>query len=282
MRADITSAAQIVCAPTNARTPAFGKTRDVGTPEIESAIVTLCQGPNEAAFVSIHEGLAQSQPLVALAHKNHMLLDAPKVDFSQPKALDSVDKAAMGACKKSWPGLGRALLTSAETMPKERAADALGRCLDVIAMARDADLVGDALDSLLANSDLQLVVVHCSAIAEQAPKDVAATFAASVLTLKGMFPPNLDDVFKRDIAETTVFNFGPARDPAQTLPCQSATELSKGMGDLPEAKADQRKLLDGWKQWKEQPPPDTSKYREAYELSLRTLDKLAERATRDR
>jgi hypothetical protein len=218
-----------------------------------------------------------------------MMIDAARVDLGGMRsgaggtrtAEEALTKAAAVRCGPSWPGLDRAMLASAVALSKaERPAEALDRCVDVIALVRDEDLTGDMTDVLLANSQLQRAVATCGPILEAAPKEISAKAAVSLAALRSTFPKSLDDARRRDRAEMVLFAFGKGGDPAHAYPCERATAFAagEGPGGKPTTRGDRLDLEKAWRTAHAESEASDPKFEEAFTLSLTLLDRLIARA----
>ena len=292
LRADLASSAGIVCAAPVARPPHAARTREVQPADVEAAIAKLCDA--ESAHVEtpaeplavLHEALVQERAITGQLRRSRLLIDAPRVDLGAIKpnaeglrtAEEALTRASASHCGPSWPGLDRVILASAVALAKSsHGPEALERCADVVALARDEDLTGDLTDLLLANSQLQRAVKTCTPIVDAAPKEATAKLATSLAMLRSTFPATLEDALRRDFAEMMLFAFGKGRDSSSAFACERANALAS-MGDAKPLTRGERIELEGaWKTARTQPVPDP-KYGEAYTLTLRLLDQFVEHA----
>lgn len=283
-----------MCAAPLARPPHVAKTRDVAPAEVEAALVTLCE--EEAAHLEatpeplavLHEALAQDRAVTGNFRRSSLLIDAARIDLGAVqaggKAVQSAEEAlakrsAGWHCTPSWPGLDRFLLEAARAQNKSgQSAQALERCADVVALARDEHLTGDMTDMLLANSHIQRAVESCRPLLDAAPKEAAAKLAASLTVLRATFPSSLDDVLARDRAEMMLFSFGRGRDPSRPFSCERANALAKANEGPPLTRGDRVGMDRAWREVRAQNLAPSASYNEAYTLTLRVLDQLIERA----
>jgi len=290
LRAELASSAEVVCAAPVARPPHAPRTREVVAADIESSIAKLCEAesahqeaPAEPLAV-LHEALLQERAVTGAVRRSRLMIDAPRIDLDaiQPNregmrtAEEALTKGASIRCGPSWPGLDRVLLASAVALSKAgHASEALDRCTDVVALARDADLTGDMTDLLLANSQLQRAVTTCRPIVDAAPKEASARLAASLAMLRSTFPATLDEVIRRDHAEMMLVAFGAGRDPSRPFACERANALASAQGGKPLTRGERLDLESAWKtaRMEKGAEPDP-KYGEAYGLTLRLLDQL--------
>ena len=294
LRADLVRSGEVVCAPPAARAPHAARAREVQPADIENAIAKLCDAelahlemPTEPLEV-VHEALLQERAVAGYVRRSRMMIDAARVDVGAMKpsaggmrtAEEALTKAASMRCGPSWPGLDRAMLAAAVARNKaEHPAEALDRCVDVVALVRDEDLTGDMTDVLLANSQLQRAVATCGPILEAAPKDVATKAVASLAALRSTFPKSLDDARRRDHAEMVLFAFGKGGDPAYAYPCERATAFAagEGPGGKPTTRGDRLDLEKAWQSAHAESQTTDPKFEEAFTLSLTLLDRLIAR-----
>lgn len=296
LRADLVSSAEIVCAAPVARPPHGPRTREVPPAEVESAIAKLCEAeaghqatPAEPLAV-LHEALVQERAITGDLRRSRMMIDAPRVDLGAIRpdgeamrtAEEALTKTAALRCGPSWPGLDRILLASVVALDKAgHAPEALERCADVVALARDEDLTGDMTDLLLANSQLQRAITTCMPVVGAAPPEAAAKLATSLATLRTTFPATLDDVIRRDRAEMMLFAFGKGGDPSKPFACERANALASAEGSgKPLTRGDRLDLEGAWKSARTQSVAPDPKYEEAYTVTLRLLDQLIDQARR--
>lgn len=295
LRADLATSAESVCAGPPVRAVHAVRTREVQAAEIEAATKQLCEAELAHAatpaepLAAIHEALLQDRAVVGQLRRSRMMIDAARIDLGSIRptsdgmrtAEEALTKAAAQRCGVTWPGLDRSMLAAAATANKaDRAAEALDRCADVVALARDEVLTGDMTDVLLANGQLQRAVQSCTPLVESAPKEAAAKLATSLGTLRATFPKTLDDVRRRDRAEMILFAFGKGAEPSQVYPCERARELAagEGPGGRPVTRGDRVDLEKSWKAAKADTDAPDPKYEEAYTLSVALLDRLIARA----
>ncbi len=290
LRADLVSSGELVCAPPAARAPHAARTREVEPAEIEAAIAKLCEAelahletPAELLGI-VHEALLQERAVAGYLRRSRMMVDAARVDLGAMKPgaggtwtpEEALTKAAAVRCGPSWPGLDRAMLASAVALGKaDHPAEALDRCVDVVALVRDEDLTGDMTDVLLANSQLQRAVATCGPILEAAPKELAAKALASLATMRSTFPKSLDDARRRDRAEMVLFAFGKGGEPAHAYPCERATAFAagEGPGGKPTTRGDRLDLEKAWRTAHAESETSDLKFDEAFTLSLTLLDR---------
>lgn len=292
LRAELASSAEIMCGAPPVR-PAHGpRTREVQPPEVESAIAKLCEAeaankpPPAEPLVVLHEALVQDRAITGQLRRSRLLIDTPRVDFSAIRpngeglrtAEEALTKSAAARCGPTWPGLDRVMLASASAFAKDgHAAEALERCADVVALARDEDLTGDMTDVLLANSQIQRAIPVCTRLVDAAPKEVATRLAASLEALRATFPASLDDVSRRDFAEMMLFAFGKGRDASKPLACERANAFASVQDGKPLTRGERIELDRAW-QSARVPPASDPKYGEAYSLTVRLLEQLIEHA----
>jgi len=295
LRADLASSAELVCAPPASRPPHAPTAREVQPVEIEAAIAKLCEAelahvafPAEP-FAVVHEALLQERAVLGYVRRSRMMIDAARVDLGAIRpttsgmrtAEEALTRAAAMRCGPSWPGLDRAMLASAVALGKaEHVSEALERCVDVVALARDEDLTGDMTDVLLANSQLQRAVTTCGPLIVAAPKEEAAKVVTSLTSLRSTFPKSLDDARRRDRAEMVLFAFGKGGDPARPFACERATAFAagEGPGGKPLTRGDRLDLEKAWQTAHAERDVPDPKFEEAYTLSLTLLDRMIERA----
>ncbi len=297
LRADLASSEAIVCAPPAARAPHAVSTRArvVAPAELEAAIAKLCEAelahaeaPAESLAL-VHEGLLQDRAVLGNVRRSRMMIDAARVDLGAVKpsadgmrtAEEALTKAAATRCGPTWPGLDRVMLASAVALSKsERVAEALDRCVDVVALVRDEDLTGDMTDVLLANSQLQRAVATCGPILEAAPKEVAGKAVTALAAVRSTFPTSLDGARRRDRAEMVLFAFGKGGDPARAYACERATAFAagEGPGGKPATRADRLDLEKAWSAAHAEHDAPDPKFEEAFTLSVTLLDRLIARA----
>ena len=261
IRDGLVKEAAIVCAPPAAR-PAHGaKVREVSAADLDAALVALCEAHKPDAKIAaaaagvLHEALLSERAEVGAARRTNILVPATRAP-----------------CDPTFAQVDQEILRAAHLAEYEHhIGEALDRCADVIALARDEDLAGNITDLILANSQIQNAVRTCMPMVEHAPKEAALRFHTSLVVLRGSFPTALDEATSRDHAEVLLARFGAAV-PDAPLGCARATKLASGGNAPPETPA---KVLATWRSSQEKASPDDlAKYLEAYTLTLGTLDRL--------
>ncbi len=292
LRDDLAASAAVVCAPPPQRPPHASKARDMSSQEVEAVLSKLCEAKetpeaiSPADVASVHEALVQDLALVGQLRRSRLLVDTPPVDLdttgeTPPTATQREKLTATRACSPAFIGLERILLLSAAAKNHVGHVDgALARCADTIALARDQVLAGGLTDMLFANSQIQLAFDRCLPFVDAASHDQAAPFAVSLSTLRSTFPATINDVFRRDRAEMTLFLFGKARDVSHPYACERANTLAAVNDEQPLTRTDRVSALEAWRAAKGSSGPPDPRYFEAYGLTLQVLDKLIDHARR--
>lgn len=252
--------AAVVCAPAPTRPPHGTPTREVPESEAQAALVKLCDNPTDAtAPLVVHDALLGQRAVIGQLRRNVL--------------EESVTSVATVKCTAASPGLDAHLLDAAiRARSAGDLAQAFDRCADVVALARDEDLTGNLTALFLANGHLQHAVRTCLPFVDDAKPAEAAAFAKALGILRASFPKNLDEVYRRDRAETSLATFGRARAAGRSLGCGHADALAASF----EQKAPPPgELVARWHAAEgAAPEPPNAKYVEAYTLTLGALDRL--------
>ncbi len=221
--------------------------------------------------------LTDARPTVAELRRNQMLVSSPTFDLAHAD-LDAA-KAAVAAeperpCDPSTPWLETVMLAAArQASSSHDDARAMALCADVAAMEGDRFLVGNLTDALLGVSGLERLEVACRPLAEAAPDAAVEPLRAAMAIVRKRVPASLDDVMRRDVDEVFVLTMGPLRDDALTPSCDRAKRLLE-RGARPSTAAEERALVDGYRNWKRAPPPERERYDAQYGRALAILDRF--------
>lgn len=243
--------------------------------ESDSCRAAVAEVAKELSLV--RDRLIDPRPTVALLRRNEMLVTSATFDFDKDgpsAARAAVKAAATRPCDPSTPWIETLLLAAARhaTDAHDDAA-AMTLCADLAALERDRFLVGNMTDALLGVAALTRIESVCRPMAEQAPDAAVAALRDAMSVIRKSAPPNLDEVIQRDLDEVFLLTLGPLRDASIAPSCDRARHLLERAPRTSSA-AEEAAMVDGFRNQRQAPPPERSRYDAEYAKALTIMDRF--------
>jgi len=290
VREGLDAASIKLCARAPSRPTDAPPARQVGTIELDAALIHMCayadhtaehalcppsSPPTEACrralvgaepdFVVVHEAVRQDRALIGVARR----------------ARVRTMQGEWTICAPEWFGFEHFELASVQMLSNDgQIDDALERCADVFAVARDVAVAGSLGDVQHVREQLGPAPSICGAVVDASSHEQAARFASSLGAIRRAFPTSLEANNELLRAEFDLDQYGFARDRTRALKCARADQLV-GLDDYRDRvltlqrRSDARSMWDRDRSWTN---PNYPKSLADYRAWLSELDRLIDRA----